>query len=746
MSGDVGVGDVGRGATGPAAAGRYVRAAMRDAGAVTRIQLNVDGVVPPVAPRRPHRLEAHGDVRVDDWWWLRDRESAEVRAYLDAENAYADAVLAPTAELQEALFAEIKQRVQEDDVSVPTRHGGWWYWSANHTGAQYRSHHRLADPDGRLDPAGALAAARAGSGEVILDENVLAEGREFVALGVFDVSSDDRILAYALDLDGSERYRLQFRDLGSGADLPDVIEGVQYGSAWAADHRSFYYVRPDAALRPYQVWRHRLGEEVDLDRLVFEEADERFAVSVGLTRSERYVVIQSESTMTAEARWIDARDRDGAPDVVVARREGVEYDLDHAVLPGLGDVWLVRTNAPRPDLADATGFEVRVVPVGGHEAVEVLVAHCDDVTIEAVDAFAGHAVVVERADGLARLRVVDLADRSQRLLAQPDPVYALSGAPNPRWDSRVYRFGYSSLVAPLSTIEVDMGTGRRDVVKVQEVLGGYDALDYRSERVWARAGDGTAVPVSLVHHRDTPLDGSAPCLVIGYGAYEIAIEPSFSVARLNLLERGFVVAIAHVRGGGEMGRRWYEQGRLASKANSFTDLVACAEHLVATGYAARDRLAIRGASAGGLLVGAAVNLRPDLFAAVVAEVPFVDVVTTMSDDELPLTVGEWEEWGNPVEDPDAYARMLAYSPYDQVRAEAYPAMYVTAGLNDPRVGYWEPAKWVAKLRATTTGTRPILLRTELGAGHQGPSGRYDAWRDEARVQAFLLATVGSASQ
>jgi oligopeptidase B len=715
---------------------------MRDAGAVTRTQLNIEGAVPPVAPRRPHRLEAHGDVRVDDWWWLRERESPEVRAYLEAENAYASAVLAPTVELQESLFAEIKRRVKEDDVSVPTRHGGWWYWSANRTGAQYRSHHRMADSESGLDAAGALEAARAGAGEMILDENALADGHEFVALGVFDVSSDDRILAYAVDVDGSERYTLRFRDLEVGVDLPDVIDGVHYGSAWAADHRTVYYVRPDAALRPYQVWRHRVGEQVDRDRLVFEEGDERFAVSVGLTRSERFVVVQSESTMTSEARWIDARDLDGELQVVATRSEGVEYDLDHAVLPGRGDVWLVRTNATGPDLEDATGFEVRVVPVGEHDPVEVLVPHADDVTIEAVDAFAGHAVVLERADGLARLRVVDLADHSQRLLDQPDPVYALGGAPNALWDSRVYRYGYSSLVAPLSTVETDMGTGRRVVVKVQEVLGGYDARSYRSERIWARAGDGTAVPISLVYRRDTPLDGSAPCLLTGYGAYEIAIEPSFSVARLNLLERGFVFAIAHVRGGGEMGRRWYEQGRLAAKENTFSDFVACAEHLVATGYSTSDRLAIRGASAGGLLVGAVVNMRPDLFASVVAEVPFVDVVTTMSDDELPLTVGEWEEWGNPVEDATAYARMLAYSPYDQVRPDAYPAMYVTGGLNDPRVGYWEPAKWVAKLRATTTGDRPILLRTELGAGHQGPSGRYDAWRDEARVQAFLLATVG----
>ena len=663
-------------------------------------------------------------------------------AYLEAENAYAEAILAPTAGRQRELFEEIRRRVQEDDVSAPVWRGGWWYWSATREGEQYRSHHRLADGGHTLDARRALEAARSGAGETILDENAVAAGRDYVALGVLDVSGDHEILAYAVDLDGSERYTLRFRDLGSGVDLPDVVEGVQYGSAWCSDHRTLLYVRPDAAMRPFQVWRHRLGDHVEQDRVVFEEPDERFAVSVGLTRSERYVVVQSESTMTSEALWLDAREPEGRATPVLGRREGVEYDVEHAVLPEWGDVWLVRSNASGPGGEVATGFAVIVLPIGSQEPVDVLVAHDADVTIEAVDAFEGHVVVVERAEGLARLRVVDLGDGSQRVLEQPDPVYALSGATNPEWGSSTYRFGYSSLVAPVSTVDVEMSTGRREVVKVQPVLGGYDPEAYRSERIWAQASDGTAVPISLVCQRDVALDGSSPCLLTGYGAYEVAIDPAFSIARLNLLERGFVVAIAHVRGGGEMGRRWYEQGRLASKVNTFTDFVACAEHLVRAGYTRSDRLAIRGASAGGLLVGAVTNMRPDLFAAVVAEVPFVDVVTTMSDEDLPLTVGEWEEWGNPVADEDAYRRMLSYSPYDQVRDEQYPAMYVTAGLNDPRVGFWEPAKWVAKLRATTTGSEPIVLRTELGAGHQGPSGRYDTWRDEARVQAFLLATVG----
>jgi oligopeptidase B len=697
----------------------------------------------PVAPRREHRLESHGDVRIDDWWWLRERDDPAVLAYLEAENAYTDAVLAPTESLQHELFEEIKRRVQEDDVSVPGRRGPWWYWSSTAEGAQYRAHHRLADPGRALSAGEVLTMARGGGGEqeTVLDENLLAGNSEYFALGIFDVSRDQRLLAYATDLDGSEQYRLRFRDLSVGKDLADQIENVSYGSAWSTDNETFFYVRPDDAMRPHQIWAHLLGTEASADRLVYEEADQRFGVSVGLTRSERYIVIESSSKMTSEARYLDAARPGDAPALVLARRPGVEYDVDHAVLPEHGDVWLVRTNAVGADNTPATNFFVNVVPVGTSEAVDVLVAHDDAVKVEAVDVFATHVIVAERADGLERMRVIHLADNRAHLIAQPDPVYSLTGAGNAEWTSVSYRFGYTSLVTPLSTIEYDVDRQIRSVLKVQPVLGGYDPSTLRSERIWATASDGTAVPISLVAPAELKLDGSAPCVLYGYGSYEITIDPTFSIARLNLLERGFVYAIAHIRGGGELGRPWYEQGRLEYKANTFSDFVSCAQHLVDAGYTSPDRLVIRGGSAGGLLVGASTNLRPDLFAGVVAEVPFVDVVTTMQDESLPLTIGEWEEWGNPSADAGAYRYMLGYSPYDNVRALDYPAMYVTAGLNDPRVAYFEPAKWVAKLRATTTGDRPILLRTELGAGHGGPSGRYDAWQDEARVQAFILSVV-----
>lgn len=706
----------------------------------------------PGAARRPHVLSAHGDDRQDDWYWLGDREDPEVLAYLEAENAYADAMLAPLADLQARLFGEIKNRVVETDVSAPSRSGPWWYWSRTVEGEQYGILCRRADQARVLSAAEVLAEARHGGPgiEVVLDENELAAGSDFFALGVFDISPNHRHLAYAVDTDGSEEYLLRFRDLETGEDLADVIEGVHYGSAWAADNRTFFYTRTDGAHRPFQVWRHHLGEDPAKDEVVFEEPDERFNVGVELTRSERFVVLGSESKMTSLALAIDATEPDGTPVPILPMRAGVEYDVEHAVLPGTGDVWLVRTNAPAEDGSATTNFAVRVLPLGGGwEDLIELVPHRPEIKVESVLAFSGHVVVSEREQGLERLRVLALGDTDvvaeDYLIPQPDPVYSLGGGANAEFHTTVLRFGYTSLVAPTSSIDWDLAAKTRNVVRVQLVRGGYRPEAYRSERIWATAADGTKVPISLVAPKDQPLDGSAPCLLYGYGSYEITIDPTFSAARLNLLERGFTFAIAHIRGGGELGRQWYEDGKLDRKRNTFTDFIACAEHLVNTGWTRPDRLVARGGSAGGLLMGAVTNLRPDLWQAVVAEVPFVDVVTTMSDTSLPLTVTEWEEWGNPVEDPAAYAYMLSYSPYDNVASVDLPALYVTAGLNDPRVGYWEPAKWVAKIRTLDTGGRPVLLRTELGAGHQGPSGRYDAWHDEARVQAFVLNSVGIAA-
>jgi oligopeptidase B len=710
----------------------------------------VPNPIPPSAPRRPHWLEAHGHRRLDDWYWLGDRADPDVLAYLRAENDYADAVLAPTLPLQHELYEEIKSRVAETDAGPPTRDGAWWYWSRTAEGQQYRVMCRRPDIDRSLRAEDVVADARGGrpaeeTGErVLLDENALAAGSAYLAVGVFDVSPDQRTLAYATDLDGSESYTLRFRDIDTGLDHDDVVTGVYYGSAWALDNETFFYVRPDAAMRPWQVWRHRLGSAPETsDILVFQEDDERFFVELGLSRSKRYVVIHTASKATSEARWLDAVDpAAGEPRVILPRQPDVEYDVEDD-----GAAWLVRTNRPGLDGVATPNFALYRLSSDSHDPadLEVVLPHRPDVMLESFDAFAGHTVVSERsrADGLERIRLL-FRDGTEKVVAQREAVYSLAGEPNPEWETASYRFGYTSLVTPLSSIELDVASMTPRTVWTQPVLGGYDPTRYQTERLWATAADGTRVPLSVVAPRDQSHDGSAACLLYGYGAYELSIDASFSSARLNLLERGMTFAVAHVRGGGELGRAWYEAGRMAHKSNTFGDFLAAATHLVESGWTRPDRLVARGASAGGLLMGAVANLRPDLWKAIVAEVPFVDVVTTMSDTTLPLTVTEWEEWGDPVHDPEAYKRMLSYSPYDNVTDAPYPALFVTAGLNDPRVGYWEPAKWVAKLRSVGAGgaDRPVLLRTELGSGHQGSTGRYDAWRDEARIQAFILTQVG----
>jgi oligopeptidase B len=576
----------------------------------------------------------------------------------------------------------------------------------------------------------------------VLDENILAAGYDYFSLGGFEVTPDHRVLAYAVDFNGSERYALRFRDLDTGADLPDVVENVTYGLAWADDARTCFYVRPDDAMRPNEVWRHTLGTPAADDVLVLREDDERFYVGVERTRSGRFVLIDVSSKLTSEVSFVPTATPTDELRVVEPREQGHEYAVEHHWGEALGDRFLILTNQG----GRARNFELVSAPTAapGRSSWTPVVPHRDDVKLDSVNAFAEHLVLSERTNGLERLRVMHVATGDLHEFEMPDPVYSVWVGPNPEFATRTLRYGYTSLVAPVTDIDYDMDDRSSAIVKTQPVLGGYDPTQYVSARLWATAADGTKVPISLVHRRDTPIDGSAPALLYGYGSYEISTDPSFRASRLSLLDRGFVFAIAHVRGGGEMGRQWYESGRLEHKANTFTDFVACAEHLIASGYTSPARLAARGGSAGGLLMGAVTNLRPDLFAAIVAEVPFVDVVTTMLDPSLPLTITEWEEWGDPRE-ADAYARMKSYSPYDNVRVADYPALLVTTGLNDPRVQYWEPAKWVAKLRVLSTSGKPILLRTEMGAGHGGPSGRYDAWRDEAIVLAFICDAVGAAA-
>ncbi len=690
---------------------------------------------PPRAERRPHVLRAHGDERTDDWYWLRsdDRSDPEVLALLEAENAFVAGSLAHTDDLQAALFAEMKARIKETDLSVPFRKDGRWFYSRTVEGEQYPVLCRTS-----LEPPADLPeAARLPGEEVLLDLNVLAGDSDYFALGAYDLAPGQDLLVYSTDHDGSERYTMRIRDLRTGTDLADVLPETTYGTAWAGDSTVFY-VRPDAANRPYQVWRHEVGTSPDDDVLVFEDPDERFFVSVGLSLTEAWVQISSSSKVTSEELVIPAAEPTTPPRSIHPRQQDLEYEVVHAPTPG-EDRFLVLTNAD-----DAVNFKLMSVPVDDtrRERWAEVVPHRPDVKLEGVSAFSGHLVRYERREGVRRIVVTSYADGSERELAMPEEVYDTGGATNAEFETRTLRFTYTSLVTPGTVYDEGLDSGARTLLKRTEVLGGHDPADYETGRLWATAPDGTRVPISYVHRRGIPLDGSAPCLLYGYGSYEASMDPTFSTLRLSLLDRGFVFAIAHVRGGGEMGRPWYEDGKALRKTNTFGDFIASAEHLVAEGFTAADRLVARGGSAGGMLMGAVANLRPDLFAAIVAEVPFVDVLTTILDDTLPLTVTEWEEWGNPVEDAEVYGYMKGYSPYDNVAPRPYPAILATAGLNDPRVSYWEPAKWVQRLRASTTADRPIYLKTEMGAGHQGPSGRYDTWKDEAFVFAFILDALG----
>jgi oligopeptidase B len=675
---------------------------------------------PPIARRRPKVLEAHGDRRVDPYYWLREKDNAEVIAYLEAENAYTDAVMAPTAPLQEKLYRETVGRVQETDTSAPVFHRGWWTYTRTVEGLDYEIYCR------RL---GSMEAAE----QVLLDGNELAKDHKYFDLGYAERSPDENLLAYAADFDGSERHELHFRDLSSGKDLSDIVTGVYYGAAWAADSRTFFYVRPDKAMRPYQVWRHVVGTPAEQDVLVLEEDDEHYELNVELTKSERYVVFSSSSQVTGECRFLRSDAPNGQPQLVEPRRHGIEYSVEDQE-----DRFLILTND------GALDFRLMAAPVSspGRASWTEVVPERPGVRLNAVDVHINHVVLGQRSDGLQRLEVLDSAAGGLHIVEQPDPTYTAFPGSSPVYDSPVMRFFYTSLTAPFSAVDYDMRTKERTVVKEQPVRGGYNRADYVTERQWAIAPDGVRVPISIVYRHGLEHHGSNPALLNGYGAYELSSDPMFDPARLSLLDRGFVFAIAHVRGGGEMGRGWYEDGKFLHKANTFTDFIACAERLVKLGLTTPERLAIRGRSAGGLLIGAVLNTRPDLFACAVAQVPFVDALTTMLDDKLPLTVNEFDEWGNPAE-LDFYRYMKAYSPYDNVHPAQYPALLVTAGLNDPRVSYWEPAKWVAKLRATGRRERTLMLKTQMGSGHSGPSGRYESWREEAFVTAFVIDQVAS---
>jgi len=683
---------------------------------------------PPEAPRRPTELTAHGDTRIDDWYWLGDRDDPEVIAYLQAENDWTEQTTAHTEALQQKLFQEIKGRIQETDLSDPVGDGGWWYYVRSYEGSQYGVHCRRPHT---LGESAATALVDTSDEQVLLDENALGAGHEYFALGAFRVSPDHKRVAYSTDTEGDEVYTLRVRDLTTGSDLVDEIPGTYYGVEWGEDNSTVFYTVLDDAHRPWRVYRHQLGEDAANDALVYQEDDDAFHVGLGKTRSRQWLVIASGSMVTSEIRVIPTGDPTSEPRLVAERRQDIEYDLEHH-----GDRFLIVTND------GAENFKLVEAPVDdpGPDQWRDLVPHRDDVRLLEVGAFADHLVLHERAEGLTRLRVMRLSDGGVHTIEHPEPVHTVGPGINREFDTTTLRFSYSSLVTPDQAIDYDMGARTRTVVKQQPVLGGYDPALYETERTWATAPDGKRVPISLAWRKDRAPGG--PGFLYGYGSYEYSIDPRFSSVRLSLLDRGFVYAIGHVRGGGELGRRWYEDGKLLNKRNTFTDFIAAAQHLVDRGLTTPAGLVARGGSAGGLLMGAVANLRPDLFRAIVAEVPFVDALTTILDESLPLTVIEWEEWGNPVASAEVYGYMKSYAPYDNVEAKAYPALLVRGGLNDPRVGFWEPAKWVAKLRALKTDDNALILKTDMGAGHGGPSGRYDAWKDEAFVLAFIFDAVG----
>ncbi|WP_280504631.1 S9 family peptidase [Nocardia farcinica] len=710
-------------------------------------------VAAPIAKRVPTERIHHGDVFVDEYEWLRDKENPEVIAYLEAENAYTEAKTAHLAGVREKIFEEIKSRTQETDLSVPTRMGGYWYYSRSFEGKQYGVHCRCPIDTSADDLAAwtppQLEADREIPGEqVLLDSNELAQGHEFFALGAFSISHDGHLLAYSVDTVGDERYTLRVKDLRTGELLPDEIAGTAPGATWSLDGTHIFYQTVDESWRPDTVWRHRLGTGTDADVKVFHEPDERYWVSVGATRSEKYLMIWVGSKITTEGWVLESDNPEGEFRVILPRREGVEYSAEHAVIAG-EDRFLILHNDGGPDGAKAQNFVLAEAPVSDPTAMRTLIAHRDDVRLEDVDAFADHVVLSYRREALTRVAVWPLTESGYGELRELEfdlELFAVGLGGNPEWAQPTLRIGLTSFITPMQVFDYVPATGALLLRKEQPVLGGFDASEYGQRRDWAVAEDGTRVPISLVWRKGTadPGERPRPLLLYGYGSYESSIDPGFSVARLSLLDRGLIFAVAHVRGGGEMGRLWYENGKTLSKKNTFTDFVACARHLVDTGVTAPDRMVADGGSAGGLLMGAVANLAPELFAGILANVPFVDPLTSILDPSLPLTVIEWDEWGNPLADEEVYDYMKSYSPYENVEAKDYPAILAITSINDTRVLYVEPAKWVAKLRATSTGDKPLLLKTEMSAGHGGVSGRYAKWKEVAFEFAWVLDIVGLA--
>ncbi|MBD2340823.1 S9 family peptidase [Calothrix sp. FACHB-156] len=674
---------------------------------------------PPVADKHPEVLELHGDRRIDNYFWLRDVDNPQVIAYLEAENSYTAAMMQHTEALQTKLYNEMLARIKETDLSVPYRKDDYYYYLRTEEGKDYPIYCRKKDN---------LSATE----EVLLDENELAKGHEFFSLGVFDISPNHQILAYSIDTSGSEQYTLFFRDLTTNQLLSETIPDTYFSFAWANDNQTVFYTKIDDANRPYQLFRHSLGTSPDEDVLLYEEADELYHLYVDKTRSQAYILMSLRSSITTEVHYLDANHPQGNWQLIHPRTTGMEYDVEHH-----SDYFYIVTND------EATNFKLikTLVASPSKENWQTVIPHQEDVLLTGISLFANHLVIYERKGGLETARVQNLTTGEESNITFPEPTYEFYEGNNPEFHTTILRFHYTSFITPQSVFDYNMETQQRELKKETEVLGGYDRTQYQSEWLMATAEDGTKIPISIVYKKGIKKDSQNPLLLTGYGAYGSSYPATFSSNRLTLLDRGIVFAIAHIRGGEEMGRKWYEDGKFLQKKNTFTDFIACAEYLIDEKWTASDRLIITGGSAGGLLMGAVMNLRPELFKAVVAHVPFVDVVTTILDTSLPLSAMEWEEWGNP-NDPVYYDYMKSYSPYDNVEAKDYPDMLITAGLNDSRVKYWEPAKWTAKLRELKTDNNILLLKTNMGAGHSGASGRYESLRELAFEYAFILDRLG----
>ena len=698
---------------------------------------------PPEAARRITTRTHHGDDFDDAYEWLRAKDDAEVIAHLEAENAYADARTAHLAPLREKLFQEVRSRVLETDLSVPTRRGDWWFYSRTEEGAQYGIHCRTAAVDDDWTPPSLEPGVPVPGEEVLLDGNVEAEGHDFFSLGAFDASDDGTRLLWSVDVDGSELYTVHVRDLATGEMLPDVIPDT--GQAFfTPDGKAIVYTTRDEAWRPDTLWLHRIGTPVETDLKLFHEADERFWMGAGITRSRKYLVIGLGSKVTSEELLVDLAELGADPEsvqprVVWPRRDGVEYSVDHAVVDG-EDRLLILHNE------DALDFElVSVAASDPQGARQVLQAHQPGRRIIDVDCFRDFATFEYRSEGLVRAAIMDLATGELDEVDFDEPLFDAYFSGNPEWHSPFLRMTFTSFVTPSQVLDLEVATGEKHLRKQMVVLGGYDAADYGQRRVWATADDGAQVPISLVWKRSFGDPGDEPRALhlYGYGSYEHSIDPAFSTMRLSMLDRGVIFAVAHVRGGGEMGRDWYEKGKELHKRNTFTDFVACARHLVDTGVTTPQRMVAEGGSAGGLLMGAVANLAPELFAGILAGVPFVDALTSILDPSLPLTVVEWDEWGDPLHDPEVYAYMKTYTPYENIReGAAYPRILAMTSLNDTRVLYVEPAKWVAALRHA--GAADVMMKCEMSAGHGGVSGRYNAWRERAFELAWMLDVLGLA--